>query len=330
MMTKLTAEQISFFKDNGYLLLKNILDLTQCRTVMDRVWDSLPETSHLKKNDPSTHTGPFEPQEEQDSSLNLRLAYRWQVREFSTEPQLLDLVFSNNLVGIAEQLLGENMVEPPVPNGKPMGHAGPAWPGGPVDPANTQGIRGVYCTLPYGDRSREPDYCHTDGHPFNLGVVGLLADVPKEGGALKVWPRSHRRLYPTFQMQYDQPRIPFYDHLPSYKGIIHTQAYLNELDAIVQDTPPVDCHGKAGDVVFWHHRLAHMAGHNYSSVIRQAVLSDFARKDLDTCRLDPPQKNMWRDWSTKVQECNAGYSKKFAVEQRLPTELLPTPAAINE
>jgi len=330
MMTKLTAEQISFFKDNGYLLLKNILDLTQCRTVMDRVWDSLPETSHLKKNDPSTHTGPFEPQEEQDSSLNLRLAYRWQVREFSTEPQLLDLVFSNNLVGIAEQLLGENMVEPPVPNGKPMGHAGPAWPGGPVDPANTQGIRGVYCTLPYGDRSREPDYCHTDGHPFNLGVVGLLADVPKEGGALKVWPRSHRRLYPTFQMQYDQPRIPFYDHLPSYKGIIHSQAYLNELDAIVQDTPPVDCHGKAGDVVFWHHRLAHMAGHNYSSVIRQAVLSDFARKDLDTCRLDPPQKNMWRDWSTKVQECNAGYSKKFAVEQRLPTELLPTPAAINE
>ena len=46
---KLTAEQISFFKDNGYLLLKNVLDLTQCEAVMDRVWDSLPETNHLKK-----------------------------------------------------------------------------------------------------------------------------------------------------------------------------------------------------------------------------------------------------------------------------------------
>ena len=182
---KLTAEQISFFKDNGYLLLKNVLDLAQCEAVMDRVWDSLPDTNHLKKNDPSTHTGPFAPDEEQDSSLNLRMGYRWQVREFSTEPQLLDLVFSEKLVGVAEQLLGEDMVEAPVPYGKPMGHAGPAWPGGPVDPANTQGIRGVYCTLPYGDRPKEPDASHTDGHPFNLGIVGLLADVPKQGGAFK-------------------------------------------------------------------------------------------------------------------------------------------------
>ena len=326
---KLTAEQISFFKDNGYLLLKNVLDLTQCEAVMDRVWDSLPETNHLKIDDPNTHVGPFEVSEEQDSSLNLRMGYRWQVREFSTEPELLDLVFSKNLLGVAEQLLGEDMVEPPVPHGKPMGHAGPAWPGGPVDPADTQGIRGVYCTLPYGDQPREADTGHTDGHPFNIGVVGLLDDVPKEGGAFKVWPRSHRRLYPTFQMQYDQPRIPFYEHLPSYKGIIHSQAYLDELEAVMQDTSPVDCYGEAGDVVLWHHRLAHMAGHNYSRVIRQAVLSDFVRKDLDTCRLDPPQQNMWRDWSTQVQGCNAGYSKAFALEQRLPKELLSAPVEIG-
>ena len=39
-----------------------------------------------------------------------------------------------------------------------MGSFGPAWPGGPTDPAlGNEGARGVYCTLPYGDRPREPD-----------------------------------------------------------------------------------------------------------------------------------------------------------------------------
>ena len=185
--------------------------------------------------------------------------YRWQVREFSTEPLFLDLIFAPNVLSIAEQLIGDNMVEPPVPHGKPMGHLGPAWPDGPVDPASTQGIRGVYCILPRQDKAEDTNQIHTDGHPFNLGIVGLLEDVEKDGGAFKVWPRSHLRLYPTFQMQYDQPRIPYYDHLPSHRGIIHSEAYLDELQAITNDTQPVDCYGKAGDVVFWHHRLAHMA-----------------------------------------------------------------------
>ena len=87
---------------------------------------------------------------------------------------------------------------------------------------------------------------------------------------------------------------------------------------MLADTPPVDCFGKAGDVVLWHHRLAHMAGHNYSGQIRQAVLFDFTKSDLDQCRLDPPQDDMWRDWSEALRTLDAGYTRAFATDQRLP------------
>ena len=314
---ELTPEQIAFFKDNGYLLLENMLDLELCAKVRDRVWQELPANFRVSRNDPYTFIGPFEAEEEQDDALHLRKDYRWQIRAFGTEPLLIDLVYNPKLCAVAEQLLGEGMLQPPKVGGKPMGSEGPAWPGGPVDPAINEGVRGVYNTLPYGDKPRQQEYCHTDGHPFNLGIVGLINDVPADGGAFKIWPRSHSRLYPTFQMQYDQPRIPFYEHLPSYKGIIHSPEYKTEIEAIMEDTPPVDCYGKAGDVVLWHHRLAHMAGHNYSDVIRQAVLYDFTRTDLDIRRMEPPQADMWRDWSDIVKTSGREYSPEFATSQRL-------------
>jgi hypothetical protein len=315
---KLTSEQLAFFKDNGYLILEGMLDTEQCARVRDRVWNTLPPDSYLKRHDASTHLGPIQDQDYNDHSLNLRKDYRWQIREFGTDELLIDLVYNQQLCGAAEQLLGPDMLQSPTYGGKPMGSEGPAWPGGPVDPAIGDGIRGVYLTLPYGNKTREPDYCHTDGHPFNLGLVGLVDDVPPDGGAFKVWPKSHKRLYPTFQMQYDQPRIPYYDHLPAYKGIIHSPAYVEELRTIMADTPAVDCWGKVGDVILWHHRTAHMAGHNYSNVIRQAILYDFTRVDLDSCRMDPPQDNMWRDWSEELQGSGTEYSKAFAQSQRLP------------
>ena len=67
-----------------------------------------------------------------------------------------------------------------------MGQHGAAWPGGPVDPAlDNEGARGIYATLPYGDKEKEPDFCHSDGHPFNLSLVGLIDDVLPNGGSFQ-------------------------------------------------------------------------------------------------------------------------------------------------
>ncbi len=56
-------------------------------------------------------------------------------------------------------------------------------------------------------------------------------------------------------------------------------------------------------------------------MIRQAVLYDFNRKDLDLLRLDPPQQDMWRDWSAEVRSTEVSYSAGFAAEQRLPASI---------
>lgn len=296
---RLTSEQVTFFKEQGYLILRGAMDPSLCAAARDRLWDCLPAGSMLVRDDPSTHIGPF-PESETTTAdqLNLRSGFRWQVRSVGTEAAMIDLAYSPDLMEVAEQLLGPGSLRQPIVDGTPMGTMGPAWPGGPTDPAQvSEGIRGIYCTLPYGDRPHEPEHPHTDGHPLHLGLVGLIDDVEPGGGAFKVWPGSHARLYPTHVLQYDQPRIPYYDHLPTAKGIIHTPDYLRELAAIEADTEPVDCHGSAGDVVLWHHRLAHAAGHNHSTRIRQAILADFSRTDLDSCRLIPPHDDMWHDWA---------------------------------
>ena len=105
---------------------------------------------------------------------------------------------------------------------------------------------------------------------------------------------------------------------------LYPPAYLEEVRKVEDDTPSVDCHGAAGDVVFWHHRLGHMAGRNRSDPphIRQALLYDFCKTDLDQTRLDPPQPDMWRDWSDAVRDADADIPLQFAAEQMLPLSLL--------
>jgi ectoine hydroxylase-related dioxygenase (phytanoyl-CoA dioxygenase family) len=157
---------------------------------------------------------------------------------------------------MAEQLLGEGMLEEP------------------------ERIRGIYCILPEGDAPEKAYHCHVDRHPFHLGLVGYIDDVPPQGGGFSVWPGSHKKFYYDFHSQYQ--------HQPN-------EQYENDI-AYFSEQPYVDCYGKAGDIIFWHHRLGHSAGHNRSRQIRQAVLYDFKRKDLAD-RLDtPPQENMWQDW----------------------------------
>ena len=313
----LEREQIAFFRTNGYLLVPGAMDTELCGRVRELMWSALPADSHLDRNDASSHVGPFPEAERQTDSLHVRDGYRWLNRRLGVSREVIELIYSESVCGMAEQLLGTPLRQAVV-DGTPMGSEGPAWPGGPTDPAlGNEGARGVYCTLPYGDRPPEPDACHTDGHPFQLGVVGLIDDTPAGGGAFKVWPKSHRRLFRTFRLRYDQPRIPHYPHLPSFNGIVHTDEYIAAIEELNRQ-PPVECWGKAGDIVFWHHRLAHMAGHNHSDVIRQAVLADFWKPDLDEYRHRPVEEDMWQEWSGAIRNSNGRYSEAFAREQRLP------------
>jgi len=313
----LNAEQISFFKANGYLLIPSALDVQLCSELQDRMWESLPTGKSLVREDKKTHAGPFAPDLSTDEPTHFREGYRWLNRNLGVEDISIQLIYSDYICAMAEQLIG-GQARQVVVGGTPMGANGAAWPGGPTDPAlGTQGARGVYYTLPYGEKPRELNACHTDGHPFQLGVVGLIGDTPEDGGAFKVWPGSHKSLFGTFKHRYDQPRIPYYDHLPGLKGISHTSEYLREIDRLNDEVAPVECWGNAGDIVFWHHRTAHMAGHNYSRTIRQAILADFWNEQLDDYRSKPVSIEMWDDWSSQIKEAGETYSEEFARNQRL-------------
>ena len=60
-----------------------------------------------------------------------------------------------------------------------------------------------------------------------------------------------------------------------------------------------------------------MAGHNYTDVMRQAVLADFWTEDLDHFRTTDAQGDMWRDWSEQVQLADGCYSKEFEINQKI-------------
>ena len=141
-------------------------------------------------------------------------------------------------------------------------------------------VRGIYCRLPEGNAPRRPHGCHIDAHAFHLGVVGYIDDVEPNGGGFSVWPRSHRVFY--FSNQARNLRD-------------NSEQYTKNL-AYFQHRAPVDCHGRAGDVVFWHHRLAHSVGSNRSRGIRKAVLGDYAKKNIERTMNEPPCEDMWEEW----------------------------------
>ncbi len=275
-MSRLTPSEISFFKREGYLIKRNVMDPALTARARDRMWAGLP--TRFEEDDPETWAGPFREDEEEKEERecgNVRSGFTWKYREPGSEDWIIEMLATNEPIwSWAEQLLGKSEVVHPK-DSRPEQDAPPP-----------DKIRGIYCRLPEGDAPDAPTTCHTDAGFFHLGIVGLIDEVPPQGGAFTVWPSSHRTFYYAFTSQYRHERAEGYDD------------HVHHFDS----QPYVDCHGEPGDIVFWHHRLAHAARHNRSRQIRQAVLYDFRKKDIEITADEPPQEDMWRDWSDEVRE----------------------------
>ena len=254
-MIRLSNDEIAFFKREGYLIKRNVLDPDLMEQARTRLWEGAPPT--LDRYNPESWVGPFKKEEECEDTKNRRSGFRWNFREPGGEDWMVQLLATDpNVWGMAEQFLGEgNLVA-------------------------ADRIRGIYCILPYGDEPERPTTCHVDAHPFHLGVVGYIDHVLPGGGGFTVWPGSHRKFYYDFHSQYKNEQ---------------TEQYDKDCEFFNQQ-PYVECHGGPGDIVFWHHRIGHAAGHNHSKQIRQAVLYDFRKKDIEQTMEEPPCEDMWRDW----------------------------------
>ena len=257
----LSLDQLVFFKTHGYLILRQILDPALLARARARLWDAAPAA--MRRDAPASWIGPIPKEAEDDSRENYQKGFRWQYRGIGDEPWMVELLPKNQtLWGAAEQMLGAGRL------------VGPG------------GVRGIYCTLPYGDHPTSPDHCHVDAHPFHLGAGAYIDDVDPGGGGFRVWSGSHRRFYYDFQTAYQ--REPNDRYAPD--------------KAQIGAMPSVDCHGRAGDVVLWHHRIGHMASHNTSRRIRQAVLYDFRKDDWEMTQNEPPAPDMWKDWSQEMRQ----------------------------
>ena len=102
--------------------------------------------------------------------------------------------------------------------------------------------RGIYCRFPQRDIPVEPLKPHTDGHEFHLGLVGFIDDVPPNGGGFTIYPKSHRVFY--------------YQHLTQY-GRDKADTYEGSTTICSRSKTATECCGDAGDIVLFHHRLAH-------------------------------------------------------------------------
>ena len=73
----LNAEQIRFFKTQGYLIVPGAMDTALCRRVRDLMWQALPPNTRLQPNDPASFVGPFSEQDESSDERHMRADYRW-------------------------------------------------------------------------------------------------------------------------------------------------------------------------------------------------------------------------------------------------------------
>ena len=280
-MSRLTSDEIRFFKREGYLIKRGVMDPELMARARKRLWDGAPP--RMKRDDPSTWMGPFRPDEEEiwgPGNLHQRSGFSWKYGEPAAEEWIVGMLATNPvIVSWVEQLLGEGVVNARL---------------------NPEQIRGIYCRLPMGDLPEKPTVCHCDLSPDmdtsqkretvlqpGVGVVGLIAPIPPHGGAFTVWPGTHRIIYDLLASTEGQERVDAY------------KARIIEFN----DDPRVEGHGEAGDILLWHRLMAHTAGWNRSEQIqlREAVLTDYKKEPSEELAAGRPHKDMWREWSEEIR-----------------------------
>jgi len=262
-MGVLTEDDIRFFKREGYLIKQGAMDSDLCARARERLWDDPPQS--MTKDDPESWVGPIKPDEESDDSENLKRGFGWRYRRLGREPWMADMLPRSEFVrSAAEQLLGKDRFILP------------------------ERVRGIYCTLPQaGDAERKPRHLHVDAHPFNFAIVGYIDDVYPDGGGFTIWPTSHCKFFFDYHSRYANEPAPQF------------QADRDEF--LSDESNSFQTFGGPGDIVFWHHRIGHMASVNYTKQIRKAVLCDFRLHDMPRLQEQPPGDDIWVDWSDEMR-----------------------------
>ena len=135
----------------------------------------------------------FEKSFTSDDGTDLIKGHIWKFRTVGEDEWMMNLIPRNtDLIGLAEQLLGEGNLLPP------------------------SGVRGIYTTLPQEDHEAAENRLHIDQHIFHLSTVSYLDKVVVGGGGFRVWPGSHLWFSNIFESMYKTDPFNRYQEAKSF------------------------------------------------------------------------------------------------------------------
>lgn len=253
------AQRVAFERD-GYLVLRAFLTREQCRAMAEEAWSLLPE--RFDRRDPASWRGRI-----QDCCSNVPLYQRKGLLRmksadgFQSLPATNQAVYQNPALNdVFGQLTGKKLarlwvrgINPnfPFPRTVSINELF----GNRLDPE----VRGKFWDrLRIKTPPQAPIPGHLETHALDLGAFIYLTDVARNGGAVGVWPGSHR----LFRLAFSSPL----DFAPNrlYK----------RLALVLLGYRPTMVDGKAGDMILFHNRLFHGNSYNRSDVPRQMLVID--------------------------------------------------------
>ena len=130
------------------------------------------------------------------------------------------------------------------------------------------------------------DRNHEVGH-FQVGAAVYLDRVEPRGGGFTVWPGSHYHAGAYYEDNHLEslvghptlPGLELDDDGEWTGGFERCERYDEQFD-------PLEIHGPAGSVVFWHGALQHCGGVNRSRNLRLSAIKRFRREDTDEIKRD--------------------------------------------
>lgn len=263
-MSLFTDRQLTTLKRNGFVVLSDVVDDDTIEAARDAFWDGFP-------TDRDDYEGlTTEPE---------RFENAW---EYIENPDPFREI-NDQLFPYAEALAGEGTLERP--DGRiqvtPRFPTGEQTEGDERPPLHraTGHIDGYG---PHFDEHYEVGY-------YTVMAAVYLDRVDPRGGGFTVWPGSHWYAG-DYYAEHHLESLVNDATLPAYED-----GEWNRGEALAHQTDPLEIHGDAGTVVFWHQNLLHCGGINTSPYTRLSAIQRFVRPDAEEIKRDA-YANPWKYW----------------------------------